>query len=115
METAQERSITIGEQAEEVVRRARAVGEELGGLASAIGGVATAVQSKLDVERRLKEEPLKTLLIAAGVGYLAGGGVFTSTTARLLRVGARLWLIPAINRKLVNRSTNTTTNRQEYH
>jgi hypothetical protein len=109
METAGVTS-SIGDQAEDVVRRVRAVGEELSGLAAAIGSIASSVQERIDLPRRLRNKPASTLLIAAGVGYVAGGGLFTSTTARLLKFGARLWLLPAINRRLTQ-----TTNRQEYH
>ena len=103
-------SSSLGDQAEDVVKRARAVGDELSGLASAIGGIASAVQEKIDVPGRLRERPASTLLIAAAAGYVAGGGLFTSTTGRLLRLGVRLWLVPALNRRFTQ-----TTNRQEYH
>ena len=33
------------------------------------------------------------------VGYVLGGGLFSPTTARLLRIGVRLALIPIIKRQ----------------
>ena len=71
------------------------------GLAEAVSGIAQAAKSRIDLERRIREEPVKTLIIAAGVGYVAGGGFFTPFTGRLLRVGARLWLIPMLKRQLM--------------
>ena len=97
----------LGNSAEEVLRRARAAKEELSGLATAVAGIAGGVKQGLDIDRRLREEPVKTLLIAAGIGYIAGGGFFTPTTSRMLRLGARLWLLPTIRRSLINQ--------QEYH
>lgn len=93
--------------AEQVLRHVRTISEEVSGLAGAVSSLVEAARSKIDVERRLRDEPVKTMLIAAGVGYLAGGGFFTPFTGRLMRVGARLWLIPALKNQLVNR--------QEYH
>ena len=36
------------------------------------------------------------MFAALGVGYVLGGGLFSPTTARLLRIGARLALVPII-------------------
>jgi hypothetical protein len=35
-----------------------------------------------------------------GVGYVLGGGLFSPTTARLLRVGMRLALVPIIKSQI---------------
>ena len=94
---------TFGDSAEKIVRHARGIGDELGGLAEAVGGVIGTAKAKIDLDRRMREEPLKTLLIAAGIGYVAGGGFFTPFTGKMLRVGARLWLIPALRTQLMNR------------
>ena len=97
----------LADGAEQVLRHVRAISDEVTGLAGAVSSLVETARSKIDVERRLREQPVKTMLIAAGVGYLAGGGFFTPFTGRLMRVGARLWLIPALKNQLVNR--------QEYH
>lgn len=94
---------SFGEGAEKIVRHARGIGDEIGGLAEAVGGMAGTAKSKIDLERRMREEPVKTLLIAAGIGYVVGGGFFTPFTGRMLRLGARLWLIPAVRNQLMNR------------
>jgi hypothetical protein len=50
--------------------------------------------------REIRQRPARSLLIAVGTGYLAGGGLGTMLTARLLslgaRVGMRLAIIPLI-------------------
>jgi hypothetical protein len=38
-----------------------------------------------DIEQRIKDEPLKAVAIAAGIGFFTGGGL-RSTTARALLV-----------------------------
>jgi hypothetical protein len=43
-----------------------------------------------DMLDQIKRRPARSLLIAAGAGYLAGGGIGTILTARLLALGARM-------------------------
>jgi len=92
----------IGSGAEEVVRRARAVGNEVSGLVEAVGSVAAGAKQAINLEERMKEAPVKTLLIAAGIGYVAGGGFFTPFTGTMLRLGTRLWLLPTIRNTILN-------------
>jgi hypothetical protein len=53
-----------------------------------------------DVQERffaeIKRRPARSLAIALGVGYLAGGGIGTILTARLLGLGARIALRMAV-------------------
>lgn len=94
-------------EADEILRRARAAKEDLSGLASAVARAGRKAAEKLALEERLRDEPVKTLAMAFGVGYVVGGGFFTPTTGRFLRLATRLWLLPAIRREI--------TNQQEYH
>src|SRR2546423_5789896 len=103
VENVEKESGTFADGAEQVLRHARTISEELAELVGALGGMARSARSKVDVDRRMRESPGKTLLTAAAVGYVAGGGFFTPFTRRLLRVGARLWLLPAPKRQLMNR------------
>jgi hypothetical protein len=96
-----------GSDADEILRRARAAKEDLSGLASAVASAGRKVAARVDIDARLRNEPVKTLAIAFGVGYVVGGGFFTPTTSRFLRIATRLWLLPAVRREL--------TNQQEYH
>ncbi|MDB4981344.1 MAG: hypothetical protein JWM82_2096 [Myxococcales bacterium] len=58
-----------------------------------------------DVGALVESHPVGTLLGALGVGYVLGGGLFTSLTRRLLGVGMRLGfqlaVLPALEREVV--------------
>ncbi|HWV38764.1 MAG TPA: hypothetical protein VN033_09850 [Vulgatibacter sp.] len=71
-------------------------------IASDVGDAASELYSKLDLGRELREHPYRTLAIAAGVGYVAGGGLFTPLTAAMLRVGVRAMAIPAFQALIAN-------------
>jgi hypothetical protein len=43
----------------------------------------------VDVQDRLRRHPYQTLGATVGLGYVLGGGVFTSLTSRLVRLGLR--------------------------
>ena len=74
----------------------------------------------------IRRRPVRSLLIAAGTGYLTGGGLGTRFTARLLGVSARMalqmaivpMLVDAVERALSNRSGHPTLlspNRNNVH
>lgn len=46
--------------------------------------------------KQVRRRPAQTLLVVAGTGYLAGGGLGTILTARLLSLGARMAMRLAI-------------------
>lgn len=54
------------------------------------------------VTDRMNTNPYQTMLIAAGVGYVLGGGLFTSLTVRMLRTGLRMAAMPVVRNELVN-------------
>jgi len=49
-----------------------------------------------DLFGQIRRHPAQSLLVAVGAGYLAGGGLGTILTARLLAFGARLALRVAV-------------------
>lgn len=100
-------SSTNPSDAEEILRRAKAAKQEISGLAGAVADAGRKVANQVAIPERLQNDPVKTLAIAFGVGYVVGGGFFTPTTSRFLRIATRLWLLPAVRRGL--------TNTQEYH
>jgi len=67
---------------------------------SDVGDLAGELYAKLDIGRQLQEHPYRTLALAAGAGYLLGGGLFTRMTGSLLRVGVRAMAIPAFQNVL---------------
>jgi hypothetical protein len=58
-----------------------------------------------DLRERVEEQPLKTLAMALGAGYILGGGLFTALTGRLLfgglRIGVRLAALPLVRDELM--------------
>ncbi len=64
---------------------------------SALNGMADAVGLTDQVEKA----PYAMIGAALGVGYIVGGGLFTPTTARLLRMGMKLAAIPQVRDRLL--------------
>lgn len=60
----------------------------------------TLVQT-LDVTGRMRRHPYQTMLVAVGVGYVLGGGLFTKLTLNALRLGARVGGLPMVQRELL--------------
>lgn len=54
------------------------------------------------VTERMTSHPYQTMLIAAGVGYVLGGGLFTALTARMVRGGIRVAALPIVRNEIVN-------------
>jgi hypothetical protein len=55
----------------------------------------------LDIPGRIERHPYQALLIAAGVGYVLGGGLFTRLTLNVFRVGMRVGALPIVQRQLL--------------
>ncbi len=62
--------------------------------------VAEAVRDSL--AEKVAENPYGMLAAAFAVGYVAGGGLFTKTTARMIQMGARLAMIPQVREPLLD-------------
>lgn len=78
----------LGEQVTEVLQNAN----------SALNGVADAV----GLSQKVEQSPYGMVAAALGVGYVLGGGLFTPTTMRVLRLGMKLASIPAVKSKLLD-------------
>lgn len=78
----------LGEQLEELAHNAN----------SALNGVADAV----GLTEKVEQSPYGMVAAALGVGYVLGGGLFTPTTMRILRLGAKLAAIPAVRDRLLD-------------
>ncbi|SRR6266540_2299229 len=63
------------------------------------------VREAVDLQGRVDRHPFGTLVAAAGMGYLLGGGLFTRLTVRMLgftlRTSLRLAVIPMIQDELL--------------
>lgn len=52
------------------------------------------VRDKRILQRYYEENPYVVLAAAAGVGYIAGGGLFSPFTRRLVRIGMKAVFVP---------------------
>lgn len=57
---------------------------------------AGELNRRLDLGRRIQENPVQTIAIAFGIGYVLGGGLFSRFTGTLVRYGMRAALLPAV-------------------
>ncbi|MFY0530402.1 hypothetical protein ACN28I_46935 [Archangium gephyra] len=64
-------------------------------------GAVTDLQDTLDLKGRVDRNPYLMMAAALGVGYVLGGGLFTRTTGRLLRLGVRLAALPMVKDELI--------------
>lgn len=59
-------------------------------------------RAALTLSQRAMTHPYQTLLIAAGVGYVLGGGLFTRFTMSMIRAGVRMGALPLVRRALLD-------------
>ncbi|MDP2307941.1 MAG: hypothetical protein Q8P18_18085 [Pseudomonadota bacterium] len=62
---------------------------------------AASYVRSLDLQGRVSRNPYQTLLIAAGVGYILGGGLFSRLTVNVLRMGVKVAGLPMVQRQLL--------------
>ncbi len=65
------------------------------------------LKKTLDISARMERHPYTMLAAAVAVGYVLGGGLFTSTTARLVRLGIKVAALPLIKNELFNLAGNS--------
>lgn len=64
-------------------------------------GAVTDLRDTVDLKGRVERNPYLMMAAAVGVGYVLGGGLFTRTTGRLLRLGVRLAALPMVKDELI--------------
>ncbi|HEX8540016.1 MAG TPA: hypothetical protein VF664_21320 [Cystobacter sp.] len=64
-------------------------------------GAVTDLRDTMDLAGRVERNPYLMVAAALGVGYVLGGGLFTRTTGRLLRLGVRLAALPMVKDELL--------------
>jgi hypothetical protein len=50
----------------------------------------------VNIQGRVERNPYGMVAAALGIGYLLGGGLFTSTTARIFRLGIKAAAVPLV-------------------
>ncbi|XXF75764.1 hypothetical protein P2318_22215 [Myxococcaceae bacterium GXIMD 01537] len=69
-------------------------------------GAVSDLRDTLDIKGRVERNPYGMMAAAIGVGYVLGGGLFTPTTARILRLGMRLAALPFVKDELLAMAEN---------
>ncbi|HXT94818.1 MAG TPA: hypothetical protein VN853_00855 [Polyangia bacterium] len=63
-------------------------------------GAVSEIKRAAAIEERVNRHPYGSIAAAIGVGYVLGGGIFTSLTSRIvtlgLRIGIRLAVLPML-------------------
>lgn len=67
----------------------------------AAGGASAGLLLAIGVRDRIRSHPYAVVAAALGVGYLLGGGLFTATTARVVRLGLKVAALPLVRDQLV--------------
>ena len=74
--------------------------EEARAFKDAFTSQATSFSQSIDLKGRVQRNPIGMVLAAAGLGYFLGGGLFSPFTARMLRYGVRIALIPILKSQI---------------
>ena len=64
-------------------------------------GAVESISSTLDIRGRVERHPYGMVAAALGIGYVLGGGLFTPTTARIVRLAMKLAALPLVKDELI--------------
>ncbi len=90
-----------GHDGHRIGERVEHIGDSAQELWSQARGMVQDINQALDLPRRIEQHPYATLAVAAGVGYVLGGGLFTPLTGKLFRLGMRLAALPLVRNELL--------------
>jgi hypothetical protein len=82
-------------------QRVDQIGSEAQQLWSDARSAVTDLSETLDIKGRVERNPYGMVAAALGVGYVLGGGLFTPLTARILKLGVRLAMLPFVKDELL--------------
>jgi hypothetical protein len=83
--------------------------DEAKAFTSALSESVTNFSESIDLRGRVQRAPLAMVGAAVGVGYVLGGGLFSSTTGRLLKVGIAAIVLPFVKRQLATMAGSATS------
>lgn len=81
---------------------AEALGERAREVAAHVNSALNGVADATGLTEKVQRSPYGMVGAALGVGYVLGGGLFTPTTMRLLRMGAKLAAVPMVRERLLD-------------
>ncbi len=67
-----------------------------------VSSFGDAVLESLDLKQTVDAHPIASVAAATAAGYVAGGGLFSSTTARLTRLLVQAAAVPAVREALLD-------------
>ncbi len=79
---------------------APAVKERAASAAKSVNAAVNNAADRLGLAERVAKNPYGLAAVALAVGYFAGGGLFTRTTARLIQFAAHLSTVPVVRTQL---------------
>jgi hypothetical protein len=82
-------------------QRVDQIGADAQQLWSDARSAVTDLRETLDLRGRVERNPYLMMAAAFGVGYVLGGGLFTRTTARFIKLGMRLAALPMVKDELL--------------
>jgi hypothetical protein len=87
-------------QGEGAFNHAKKAVEEARAFKDAVSSQAQSFSESVDLRGRVQRNPIAMVAAAMGVGYVLGGGLFSPVTARILKIGVRLALLPLLKSQL---------------
>ncbi len=82
-------------------RRRAPLAEKGLGLAKDVNDALNSAAAAVGLSEQVEKSPYAMIGAALGVGYVLGGGLFTPTTARLMRLGLKLAKVPVVQDKIL--------------
>lgn len=76
--------------------------EEARAFKEAFASQAESFSKSIDLRGRVERNPVGMVAIAAGIGYVLGGGLFSPATGKLIKIGLRVALLPLLKSQLAN-------------
>lgn len=76
--------------------------EEARAFKEAFASQAESFSKSIDLRGRVERNPVGMVALAAGIGYVLGGGLFSPATGKLVKIGLRVALLPLLKSQLAN-------------
>jgi hypothetical protein len=92
--------IDSGYQGQGAMDHGRRMVEEARAFKEAVGAQASSFSQALDLSGRVQRNPFIMVGAAAGIGYVLGGGLFSSMTGKMMRIALRAAIIPLVKNQL---------------
>lgn len=86
--------------------REESMGETVAGAAKNAGEAVNGAAEAVGLADRVAANPYGMVAAAIGVGYVAGGGLFTPTTGRLIELTLKLASVPFVRGRLLDMAEN---------